>query len=93
MIKAKVLKEMPKLKVGDIIEVCSDAQSGFVKNCLHSDRCGGMTYEEAVMAGWLEWIDEEKSLYDKFHDYNGKQKCCNPVTLSEISKKTLYRSS
>ncbi len=59
MKKVIVLKEMPFAKVGDIIECIS----GFWQfGCFQLNEYGMNNWIEG---GWLEWVEEEKSLMDK----------------------------
>ena len=68
MKKVRVIKEMPFAKVGDVFEIYDTA---YVSNAIKPGKVAGM-YEDLcvdsfIREGWLEYVEEEKSLEEKLN--------------------------
>ena len=74
MKKVKVIKEMPFAKVGDIWDVKD-------RGLNHTTRTFTLTtvpykdtpVEPMIRDGWLEWVEEPKSLEEIFKDYYNQE--------------------
>jgi hypothetical protein len=67
MKKVRVLKDMPFAEVGEEIELSQVGSMQYVDAFGERLwRYGDIAVEGMVKDGWIEWVEEEKSLEDKF---------------------------
>lgn len=66
MITVRVIREMPGLEIGELLPV---KNGGFVDKCLY------LNYKYLINKGWVEVVEEEKSLAEKmgFGEYEDEK--------------------
>ena len=72
MKRVRVLQDMPFAKVGD--EIVIYFYNGVTESLKQGLCIGEQTFDLIIEQGWLEWIEEEKSLEDKLIDNYNKNK-------------------
>jgi len=85
MKKVRVLKEMPFTKVGKEMEVIDDS----VEWCNHYYH--GDNLNQLFKDGWLEWVEEEKSLLDNFNKIDNAESYSSLQCLKNKQKITVAK--
>jgi len=88
MKRVRVLKDMPFAKVGEEFDISID---GFIID----NKCDGMYIgldpSTFVRDGWLEWVEEPKSLEEKMKEHNIiKNVTASLVATSHFKQKLKY---
>jgi len=92
MKKVRVLKEMPFAKVGEEFELPPDGTWCIDNDCEGKKTWFGLEILKLIDNGWLEWVEEEKSLtrkiFEKFNsesiNYRYKESLC--ATFAQIAR-------